>query len=129
MCIVVLIVSPSFSISIYRMAEFGCCKRAGQRVYYLIMAIMYGVTLVIELVTLGTFGVQFARTRSFWKDHVTGSSQVCVLYGGSSDGMNPSLGNSASCGFTLWGLVSVIIVLVVWTIFHIIMAIMGRPKM
>lgn len=101
------------------MAEGRCCKRAGQRFYYLVMTILYGIVLVIELVTLGTFGVQFSRMRSHF------SSDVCVLY--ADNNLNP--GNNASCGFTLWGLVTIIVVLLVWMVFHVIMALIGRPKM
>lgn len=113
------------------MAEFECCKRPGQRIYYFVMVVIFTVILVIQLVTLGTFGVQFSRTRSFWSKNNLGPTAVCVLYGdkGTDIMYNPILSNNASCGFTLWGLVTVIIVLIIWIVFHVIMGLIGRPKM
>jgi len=100
------------------MGECGCCKRAGQRTYYTIFAVVYVITMVIELVSLGTFGVQFSRTRSLFE------GDVCVLYGEDN-----TVKKNASCGFTLWAMTTVVLVLLIWAVFHIIMALLGRPKM
>ena len=94
------------------------------------MAVVYAVLLLIKVVTLGTFGRQFADTTRFWRDHVASSvNAVCVLYGSDSiDSFNPSLGNNASCGFVFWGVVTMILVMVVWMVVYVMMAILGRPR-
>ena len=92
------------------------------------MAGFFAITLFIEVIALGTFGVQFSRTRSFWVNHVNGDSKVCVLYGTISSNINPMLTYNASCGFALWALISIVIVLLTWTIYYGVLAVMGRPK-
>ena len=56
---------------------------------------------------------------------------VCVLYGRehSENSLNPDLRNNASCGFVLWGLVVVIVILILWIVAYVIMGLLGRPKM
>ena len=111
------------------MAE--CCARWRRRLYYVIISALVGLILFIQLVSLGTFGVQFSRTTSFWKEHVDESvSVVCVLYGTESTGLaNIALPTSASaCGFVLWGNVTIILLLLVWLVIQVVMAIIGRPK-
>ena len=108
------------------------CARPRQRTYYSIMGAIFLIIIIIEVVTLGTFGVQFTRTMAFWRDHdMPGAdSEVCVLYGRSStDGINPILTNNVSCGFSFWGIVTILIVLLIWMILHAIMAALGKPRM
>ena len=111
------------------MAQVECCKRWGHRVYYVIMTGVYIVILLATLVSLGTFGVQFSATRRF-HDRVASSSSVCVLYGldREDNAINVRLTNNASCGFVLWGLVTIVLVLVVWIGVHVVLALLGKPK-
>ncbi len=104
------------------------CTNPGVRVYYLIMAGLCALTILLEVVILGTFGLQFSKTRSFWGNYVNGNSEVCVLYGTASPKGNPFLSNNAACGFVLWAIISIIIVLIVWTVYFIILAAIGLPK-
>lgn len=109
----------------------NCCKRWFCRLYYALMAVVYLIILAIQLITLGTFGVQFTRTNSFHGTH-SDTSAVCVLYGKSMDPsslFNVVLTNSASCGFTFWGIVTIVLVLLVWMALHVVLAIIGKPKM
>lgn len=103
-----------------------CCKRWSARLYYVLLAVVYLVILIIELVTLGTFGVEFTRTNSLYT-----TDPVCVLYGSATETneVNVLLNNNASCGFTFWGIVTVVLVLLVWTGLHIVMALCGKPKL
>jgi hypothetical protein len=112
------------------MVQVECCERWGHRLYYSIMAGVYIIMLITTLVTLGTFGVQFSKTMSFHYTS-TGRSAVCVLYGTEpeqNDAFNVRLTNNASCGFTLWGLVTIVLVLVVWIALHVVLALIGKPK-
>ena len=116
------------------MVEFECCKTSLQRVYYFVIVAILTVILFLQIITLGIFGVQFSRTRSFWTEHVNPSAtEVCVLYGrdDSRDSLsrNPMLSNNASCGFILWGLATSIFVALVWIASQVIMGLLGRPRM
>ena len=58
---------------------------------------------------------------------------VCVLYGRESDGANganvelPT--SAAACGFVLWGVVTIILVLLMWIVVQVVMAGVGKPRM
>lgn len=109
-----------------------CCKRWPHRLYYSIMAGIYGVVLIAQLVTLGTFGVQFSLIDRFHDKHVPDGSRVCVLFGKKIDASSPlnvRLTNNPSCWFVLWAVVATVLVLLVWIGGHVIMAIIGKPKM
>ena len=109
-----------------------CCKIFLDRVYYIAMAALYILTIIIQLVTLGTFTSQYSRTNSFYTDNLGSSLVVCTLYGegmGVDDKFNVALSDNASCGFVFFGIMAVIIVLLILIAIHVIMAIVGKPKM
>lgn len=87
--------------------------------------------LILEVIALGTFGAQFNSTREFWKKYIVKAgtdSMVCVLYGRSSiDGANPHLVNNASCGFSFWGIVTIIVCTLGMIIFQSIMGAFRTP--
>ena len=109
------------------------CACTKQRLYYTLMAAIFLIMIIIEAVALGTFGTQFNNTVNFWRQNIPGanSSTVCILYGrrSSMNGTNPVLTNDGACGFSFWGMVTILIVLLCWMVFHIIMAAFGKPRM
>ncbi len=100
--------------------------------YYLIISVLLTLILLLQLVSLGTFGVQFSSTSSFWKEYVDSSAAtVCVLYGTTpGEGANIALpASAAACGFVLWAIITIILVLLMWIVVQVVMAIIGKPKM
>ena len=108
--------------------EHHLCTNVRVRLYYLGMAGIFAITLFIEVVALGSFGIQFSRTRSFWASNVNGDSKVCVLYGTISNTTNPMLSYHPACGFVLWALITIVVELLTWTIYYGAMVLLGRPK-
>ena len=106
-----------------------CCKRWSTRLFYAILAAIYAILLLLTIITLRTFGRTFAEISSNYPGG-NANSTVCVLYGKEEpvNNIRPGLTNNASCGFVFWGVVTIILVMLVWMVLHIFMALLGRPK-
>lgn len=103
-----------------------------RRLYYAVVAAVFLTTLIIELVTLGTFGVEYSSTNSFLRKYQLITTSVCPLYGETPSEpyrINVDLAHNASCGFSLWGIVTIILFLSIWMMIQIVMAIVGKPQM
>lgn len=105
-----------------------CCKRWQTRLFYALLASTYAFLLLLTIITLGTFGRTFAEVSNTRRPGGSANSTVCVLYGKHQSVNSPGLTNNASCGFVFWGVVTIIVVMLVWMVLHIIMALIGRPK-
>ena len=103
-----------------------------RRLYYVVMAAVFLTTLIIELVTLGTFGIEYSSTNTFLRKYKLITTSVCPLYGEAPPEayrVNVNLEHNASCGFSLWGIVTIILFMAIWMMIQIVMAIVGKPKM
>lgn len=109
-----------------------CCARWQQRLYYSIISAILMLILFIQLVTLGTFGVQFSSTNSYWSQQVESGGTVCVLYGDEPKDLEANIAlptSAGACGFVLWAIVTTILISIVWIVVQVFMAIIGKPKM
>ena len=103
-----------------------------RRLYYVVMAAVFLTTLIIELVTLGTFGIEYSSTNTFLRKYKLITTSVCPLYGEAPPEpyrVNVNLEHNASCGFSLWGIVTIILFMAIWMMIQIVMAIVGKPQM
>ena len=110
------------------------CQRFVERAYYIVLAVLFFLTMIMQLVTIGTFTVQHSRTNSFYRENLgtRNSSSVCVLYGEEmsvGDKFNVALDNDASCGFVIFGILIVVIVLLVFMVAYVFLGIAGKPRM
>ena len=101
-----------------------CKKNPAARCYYVFMFLVYLILFLVSVVALGSFGVIQHRVSRFYAGNKQYNS--CILYGAfkgydvDDDGNKRAivrLTNIGSCGFVLWGLISVVIVMFVWAVF------------
>ena len=98
-------------------------KNPTARCYYVFMFLVYLILFLVSVVSLGSFGVTEHQVRGFYAGYKQYNS--CILYGAfkgydvDDDGNRRvivRLSNIGSCGFVLWGLISVMIVMFVWVV-------------
>ena len=107
-------------------------NRGPSRCYNVAMVVVYFILLILAVVALGTFGkkqAEITQRRHQRNDY----EHTCILFtttlGYNDDGVwQVKLHSAALCGYVLWGLASVAIVVFVWLIYSIAQAIIG-PKM
>ena len=94
-------------------------KSPAARCYYVFNTLLYLTLFLVSVVALGSFGVIHHRVSRFYAGY-----KRCILYGAfegrEDDHVIIRLTNIGSCGFVLWGLISVMIVMFVWAVFSFI---------
>ena len=96
------------------------------------MIVAYFAVLIIAVVALGSFGKKQADISQ--RFHALGSTDnTCILFGTTTryDSVNKvryvKLHSAGLCGYVLWGLVSIAIVVFVWLVYSIVLTAIG-PK-
>ena len=98
-------------------------NRGPSRCYNFTMIVVYFVVLIMAVVALGSFGKKQAELNQL--AHTYGvSGKICILFATE----NLDLHSAGVCGYVLWGLVSVAIVVFVWLVYSIVQVAIG-PKM
>ena len=107
-------------------------NRGPSRCYNFTLIVAYFVVLIIAVVALGSFGKKQADISQ--RFHEFGyTDKTCILFGTtiSYDTANKvryvDLHPAGLCGYVLWGLVSVAIVIFVWLVYSIVQTAIG-PK-
>ena len=100
-------------------------NRRSSRCYNVAMIVVYFVVLIIAVVALGSFGRKQADIRQLFHG-VT--DKACILFFTLDDLENKEFHSAGVCGYVLWGLVSVAIVVFVWLVYSIVQVGIG-PKM
>ena len=114
-------------------------NKRSARCYFMTMAAVYLVLLIMAVVALANFGIREAeinRLKSQNKLAVHHPEQTCILFAKHIDDPDDQYSNkiitelhsSALCGYVLWGLISITIVAFVWLIYNVVLAAIG-PKM
>jgi hypothetical protein len=107
------------------------------RCYFVMMAVIYLVLLLMAVVALGSFGIKQSEITRRQIKLGLDRSQTCILFAQfqrtttTKDGQTvhiKKLQPPGVCGYVLWGLISITIVAFVWFIYSIVLAVMG-PKM
>ena len=99
------------------------------------MSVVYLALLLMAVVALGSFGIKQAEITRRQHDLGIDRSETCIFfakYKGSyeKDGKTVNrieLRSPGLCGYVLWGLISITIVVVVWLVYSIVLAVFG-PK-
>ena len=94
-------------------------KNPAARCYYVFMFLVYLTLFLVSVVSLGSFGVTEHKVSRFFAAYK--HTNTCILFGiykgRNLDGdILIRLTNVSSCGFVLWGLISVMIVMFVWVV-------------
>jgi hypothetical protein len=106
------------------------------RCYFVMMAVVYLVLLLMAVVALGAFGIKQSQITKRQINLGADRSQTCILFAqfvskemrGDQEVIIKRLQPAGVCGYVLWGLISITIVAFVWFIYSIVLAVMG-PKM
>ena len=109
-------------------------KRRSARCYNVTMIVVYLALLIIASVGLGGFGLKQSQIVSALPSY---QYETCILFTRTTstdvvDGKSVryvEFHSPGVCGYVLWGLISVTIVMFVWFIYSIVQAVLGRPKM
>ena len=107
------------------------------RCYYVLMAVLYAVLLLMAIVALASFGIKQSEINKRQQTLGHPNSETCILFSkyiGTDEDPNGNpvyrirLHTPGLCGYVLWGLTSITIVAFVWLIYSIVLAVVG-PKM
>ena len=104
--------------------------RGPSRCYNVMMIVVYFAMLIMAVVALGTFGVTEARINHRTRVLGNSSARSCILfsdfaYTDTEGVVHIYLNSSGLCGYVLWGLISVTIVVFIWLIYSIVQAVIG----
>ena len=108
-------------------------NRVPSRCYNVAMIVVYVVLLIMTVVALGSFGKKQADIIQHEYERVGYyTDNTCILFAEvkTSDTDNKPhlyLHSAGLCGYVLWGLVSVTIVIFIWIVYSIVLAAIG-PK-
>ena len=107
------------------------------RCYFVMMTVVYFALVLMAVVALGSFGIKQAKITRRQLDLGGDPSKTCILFAkflGTRDEPDGTkvymieLKSPGLCGYVLWGLISIIIVAVVWLVYSIVLAVIA-PKM
>ena len=108
-------------------------RNGGTKCYQSLMVVVFFVMFLISVVSLGSFGVMQHKVSKFWDiPDLNVHYNTCILFGSYNrtdpDGtVHINLSTIGSCAFTLWGLMSVMLVMFIWLIYSFVLIFCG-PK-
>ena len=102
-------------------------RKGPARLYHGLLTVVFLVLFLDSIISLGTFGTVQAKLESLRRRSLVPFGQ-CILFGSRTEEDFIKLSQLGSCGFVLWGQVSIAIVAFVWIVVSIVMAVIA-PRM